>query len=70
MVVLGILVVSLFGLGLDWRLISAIEAVFPFIFLVSVLYIPESPYYSVKKGSYFSRLCNSTKLFEIPAEGR
>lgn len=50
MVVLGILVVSLFGLGLDWRLISAIEAVFPFIFLVSVLYIPESPYYSVKKG--------------------
>jgi hypothetical protein len=53
MVVLGILVVSLFGLGLDWRLISAIEAVFPVILVLSMIYVPESPYYLVKKGSTF-----------------
>ena len=53
MVVLGILVVSLFGLGLDWRLISAIEAVFPVILVLSMIYVPESPYYLVKKGSAF-----------------
>jgi SP family facilitated glucose transporter-like MFS transporter 8 len=53
MVVLGILVVSLFGLGLDWRLISAIEAVFPVILLLSMIYVPESPYYLTKKGSSF-----------------
>ncbi|XP_046650285.1 solute carrier family 2, facilitated glucose transporter member 8-like [Daphnia pulicaria] len=50
MVVLGILVVSLFGLGLDWRYISAIEAVFPVILLLSMIYIPESPYYLTKKA--------------------
>jgi hypothetical protein len=43
----------LFGLGLDWRYISAIEAVFPVILLLSMIYIPESPYYLTKKGSSF-----------------
>ena len=52
MVVTGILVTSLFGLGLDWRLISAISAVFPVIFLLCMIYIPESPYYLVKKGQF------------------
>lgn len=50
MVVLGILITSLFGLGLDWRLISAIMAVFPVISILSMIYVPESPYYLVKKG--------------------
>ena len=53
MVVLGILVTSLFGLGLDWRLISAIMIVFPVISIVSMIYIPESPYFLVKKGKSF-----------------
>jgi SP family facilitated glucose transporter-like MFS transporter 8 len=50
MVCTGILVVSLFGLGLHWRWISAISAIFPLIFLAAVMYVPESPYFLVKKG--------------------
>ena len=50
MITTGILVTSLFGLGMDWRLISAVSTVFPLIFLLSMMYVPESPYYLVKKG--------------------
>lgn len=53
MVVLGILVTSLLGLGLDWRWISAICAIDPLIFLVAMIFMPESPYYLVKKGTIF-----------------
>lgn len=50
MVVTGILLISIFGLWVDWRLISAIMAVFPVVFVLCMIYIPESPYYLIKKG--------------------
>jgi len=46
---IGIVVSSLLGLGLNWRLISGILEVFPLISLTAVAFIPESPYYLVKK---------------------
>lgn len=63
MVVMGILITSLFGLGLDWRLISAISIIFPAISLFSMMYVPESPYYLLKKGE--SIFCNPSicKIF-------
>ena len=51
MLTVGILFASLLGLGLDWRWISAILAVFPLISVVSMIFVPESPYYSFKKGA-------------------
>lgn len=52
MVVTGILITSLFGLGLDWRWISAISAIDPLIFLIAMILVPESPYYLLKKGRH------------------
>lgn len=53
MVVTGILITSLFGLGLDWRWISAISAIDPLVFLVAMIFVPETPYYLIKKGITF-----------------
>ncbi len=66
MITTGILVTSLFGLGLDWRLISAISALFPVIFLLCMIYVPESPYYLVKKGQFEYGKLSSNLLFKNP----
>ena len=58
--VFGIFVTSLMGLGLmdsqsgfTWRWISVVCAVVPIIFLLSMLFVPESPFYLMKKGENF-----------------
>ncbi len=51
MLTVGILFTSLLGLGLDWRWISTILAVFPLISVIAMILVPESPYYSLKKGN-------------------
>ncbi|XP_046640468.1 facilitated trehalose transporter Tret1-like isoform X2 [Daphnia pulicaria] len=43
----GILVTSLMG-WLNWRLISAISAIFPVILFAAMFFAPESPYYLIK----------------------
>lgn len=66
MLVLGILITSIFGLGVDWRLTSAIMAVFPVVFLLSMIYIPESPYHLMKKGMVRkSKLLGIFKFFFV-----
>jgi len=46
----GILLTSLMGIGLKWRLIAAILEIFPLVFVSSMIFVPESPYHLVKKG--------------------
>ena len=46
----GILVSSLMG-WLNWRLISAISAIYPLILLAAMFFVPESPYYLIKAGT-------------------
>jgi MFS family permease len=48
----GILVTSLMG-WLNWRLISAISAIFPVILFAAMFFAPESPYYLIKAGTLF-----------------
>ena len=43
-------VLGLEGLGLSWRWITIICTTAPILFLVSVIFVPESPYYLLKKG--------------------
>ncbi|KAI9554051.1 hypothetical protein GHT06_019323 [Daphnia sinensis] len=48
----GLLVTSLMGLWMDWRWISVVCTIEPIIFLIGLIFIPESPYYLVKKGRH------------------
>lgn len=50
MLAFGVLTGSLLGLGLDWRWISAALGVAPFLLLVTMISLPETPYYMLKKG--------------------
>ena len=45
----GILVTSLLG-WLNWRVISGISAFDPFVLLVAMFFVPESPYHLIKIG--------------------
>lgn len=53
MICLGLVVSSLLGLYLDWRLISAALAVPSLLLPISVMYFPETPYYLLKQGIIF-----------------
>lgn len=46
----GILLSSVMALGIKWRLMAAILEIFPFLLLIGMIFVPESPYYLVKKG--------------------
>ncbi|EFX73487.1 hypothetical protein DAPPUDRAFT_325263 [Daphnia pulex] len=46
------LITSLMG-WLNWRLISAISAIFPVILFAAMFFAPESPYYLIKAGKKF-----------------
>jgi len=46
----GILLSSVMALGIKWRLMAAILEIFPFLLLIAMIFVPESPYYLVKKG--------------------
>jgi SP family facilitated glucose transporter-like MFS transporter 8 len=46
----GLLVTSLMGLWMDWRWLSVVCTIEPVIFLVGLIFVPESPYFLVKKG--------------------
>lgn len=54
---LGILFTSLLGLGLDWRWMSAVLAIFPLISVIAMILVPESPYYSLKNGR--AKMCKN-----------
>lgn len=47
---LGILFTSLLGLGLDWRWISGVCALTPFVLFAMLYFVPESPYFLVKQS--------------------
>jgi len=47
---LGMVTSSLLALRLEWRLISAILEVSPFLLLVGMIIVPESPLFLLKKG--------------------
>ena len=75
LIVFGIFVTSLMGLGLmdsqsgfTWRWISVVCAVVPIIFLLSMLFVPESPFYLMKKGENLKKFLeeNSPFLFLQP----
>ncbi len=51
MVCFGLVVSSLLGLGLDWRWISTALAVPSLLLLISMIYLPETPYFLLKKGN-------------------
>ena len=73
MLATGILITSLFGLGLDWRWISAISALDPLIFLIAMILVPESPYYLLKKGTAIlarKRLKRDLSIFFFDSKGR
>lgn len=46
---LGVFIASLL-VWLDWRLISAILTVQPLLLLLGMYFVPESPYFLVKRG--------------------
>jgi hypothetical protein len=48
----GILVTSFMGLCFDWRWLSALCTIEPLILLVGLFFVPESPYFLVKKGQF------------------
>lgn len=50
----GLLVTSLMGLNMNWRSISAVCTVEPILFFISLLLVPESPYFLVKHGQLLS----------------
>ena len=46
----GLLVTSLLGLCMHWRWLSVVCTIQPIIFLLGLVFIPESPYFLIKKG--------------------
>jgi len=46
----GILLTSVMGISLHWRLLAAILEIFPLILVMAMMFVPESPYHLVKKG--------------------
>jgi SP family facilitated glucose transporter-like MFS transporter 8 len=40
------------GLCFDWRWLSALCTIEPLILLVGLFFVPESPYFLVKKGQF------------------
>ena len=54
-IVVGIFSCSVLGLnelGLTWRWISIICGIVPLLFLICVIFVPETPYYLLKKGRH------------------
>lgn len=49
-VCVGLITSSVMGLGLGWRLMSAVLEIFPVIAVFGLIFVPESPYYLLKKG--------------------
>ena len=50
-VCVGLITSSVMGLGLGWRLMSAVLEIFPVIAVFGLIFVPESPYYLLKKGN-------------------
>ena len=59
-IVIGIWLSTVIGVGLDnrmtedWRWISIICAFIPLFLAVAMVFVPESPYWLLKKGLHFS----------------
>ena len=53
----ALVLIVLFEMEKDWRWISAISGVQPLLFLVGVVFVPDSPYFLVKQGKW--RTCRA-----------
>lgn len=50
LIVSGIVMTSCLGLGLKWQWLSIVCSLFVVVFLTAVIFVPESPYFLMKKG--------------------
>lgn len=66
-VTLGIVMTYLIGKYLNWADLALLMTVFPFILLVTILFMPESPSWLMKKGRISE--ANDANLFLFGAEG-